>query len=92
MVTNKEKIAYSIALFILSDVPPYSNEPIESMYMRWRQKSNFILRHPENARYALRKFAELGYMSERERESFEATVAYEKSYLTRQFNKSRERS
>lgn len=92
MISVKEKIAYSIACFILTDVPPCSEEPIEQMYMRWKKKSNFILHHPENARYALRKFAELGYMTTRERESFAATVEYERNYLTRQFYDSRERS
>ena len=92
MSTAKEKIADSIGCFILTDVPPNSKEPIESMYMRWRNKTNLIIRHPENARYALRKFAELGNMTEREREAFAETVTYERNYLKRQFEECRGRS
>ena len=59
----KKKLAYSIALFILNDVEADSKESYVSMYMRWKKKQNIILHHPQNARYALRKFEELGQLT-----------------------------
>lgn len=79
----KKKLAFSIALFILNDVEADSKESYVSMYMRWKKKQNIILHHPQNARYALRKFEELGHLTESERSALKATVRCESRYLNR---------
>ena len=84
MQSMKKRIAFSIAIFILSDVDENSHESPESMYMRWKKKKNIVLHDPENAYYALRKFIELGHLSEAERTSLAETVRCEAEYLKKE--------
>ena len=79
----KKKLAFSIAVFILNDVEADSKESYVSMYMRWKKKRNIILHHPQNARYALKKFEELGHLTEKERNALMATVRCESQYLSK---------
>lgn len=83
MKSMKKEMALSIALFILNNVEPDSKEPYVSMYMRWKKERNIVLHNPENARYAIQKFEQLGRLSAKERDALKATVQCEYYYLQR---------
>ena len=82
----KKKLAYSVAKFILdetSDENSKSKQTTVEMYMKWKQTQNISLHYPQNAKFALELFEDLGHLSKTDRSALAATVEIEADCLKR---------
>lgn len=79
----KKKLAYSIATFILDETTEGEQRTAVEMYMKWKQTQNVSLHYPQNAKYALELFEDLGHLSKTDRSALAKTVEIEADCLKR---------